>query len=70
MTKRHKKRKNKPLKQTIAAVCRDCGHKQEVARKEWDRAARPRCLACGGLVDPQSAKTVVNRGLKGPVVIS
>ena len=34
------------------AKCLDCGERRMVSRKEWIRAARPRCRACGGPVEP------------------
>jgi len=34
------------------AKCVDCGSRRQVVHKEWIRAARPRCFACGGLVEP------------------
>ena len=30
------------------AKCRDCGNRRLVLKREWLRAARPRCTACGG----------------------
>jgi DNA-directed RNA polymerase subunit RPC12/RpoP len=35
-------------------VCRDCGAPRSVHWVELNRRALPRCLACGGLVDPAS----------------
>lgn len=32
-------------------ACIDCGTRRRVSRNEWNRAARPRCLACGGPVE-------------------
>jgi hypothetical protein len=32
-------------------TCIDCGSRRQVSRNEWNRAARPRCLACGGPVE-------------------
>lgn len=38
--------------------CMDCGTRRMVQTREWDRAARPRCYACGGvLVQLESAQT-------------
>lgn len=34
------------------AKCLDCGERRIVRHKEWIRAARPRCLRCGGPVEP------------------
>ena len=34
------------------ATCLNCGERRRVYRREWIRAARPRCLACGGPVEP------------------
>jgi len=36
-------------------VCRDCGHRQNVWRREWLRAKSPRCVACGGVLEPCKA---------------
>ena len=34
------------------AKCLDSGARRQVAKKEWIRASRPRCHACGGPVEP------------------
>lgn len=34
------------------ATCLDCGNRQTVRKREWIRASRPRCVACGGPVEP------------------
>jgi hypothetical protein len=34
------------------AKCLDCGARRLVRHKEWIRASRPRCLACGGPIEP------------------
>lgn len=31
--------------------CSSCGNRVRVARKEWDRAANPKCPNCGGLLE-------------------
>lgn len=31
-------------------LCADCGSKRIVTRLEWQRAAKPKCLRCGGLL--------------------
>ena len=36
------------------ATCLLCNHKQMVKHREWIRASRPRCVACGGAIE-QSA---------------
>jgi hypothetical protein len=37
------------------ATCLDCGTKRKVSHKEWIRAARPRCRACGGPIEISQA---------------
>lgn len=37
------------------ATCLDCGKRRTVKHREWIRASRPRCLACGGPVEPSEA---------------
>jgi len=37
------------------AKCLDCGERRIVYHKEWIRAARPRCLRCGGPIEPSKA---------------
>jgi len=37
------------------AKCLNCGETRKVSHREWIRAARPRCLACGGPVEPSTA---------------
>lgn len=32
-------------------TCDDCGTRRKVLHREWIRAARPRCPACGGYLD-------------------
>ena len=32
--------------------CLDCGERRRVYHKEWIRASSPRCLGCGGRVEP------------------
>lgn len=36
------------------AVCLDCGERRIVKHREWIRASRPRCLRCGGPIEPSS----------------
>lgn len=45
------------------ATCRDCGAHRRVDHREWIRASRPRCLACGGPVEAsnQAANEHVDR---------
>lgn len=31
-------------------VCGSCGERVKVAKREWDRAANPRCPACGAML--------------------
>jgi ribosomal protein S27E len=32
--------------------CVDCGERRRVYHREWIRASSPRCLGCGGRVEP------------------
>jgi hypothetical protein len=32
-------------------TCLSCGTTRKVLHREWIRAARPRCLACGGALE-------------------
>jgi hypothetical protein len=34
------------------AKCLECGERRMVSHKEWIRASRPRCLRCGGTIEP------------------
>lgn len=43
-----KKRKKAPIKRTVKCICRDCGEMEERQKKEFMKAAIPRCMACGG----------------------
>lgn len=49
------KRDEKPAQEKRSrfrwATCRECGHRTHVRRHELERAAPPRCTACGGIVD-------------------
>ena len=46
------KRKSLPkLKRTRTSRCRDCGAVAEVDSGAFGKAASPRCVACGGIVD-------------------
>jgi thioredoxin reductase len=40
------------------ATCLDCGERRLVSHKEWIRASRPRCFACGGTVEPSSQAAI------------
>jgi len=51
MSKKNKKKKSAPRKQTTTVVCRDCGLKVELTSRERYAASRPRCTACGGPVN-------------------
>jgi len=42
-------------------ACRDCGHTQFVHWVELNRRAHPRCIACGGLMEPYSDGAVKDR---------
>ena len=35
--------------------CRDCGLGRRVRKREWIRAAQPRCYACGGALEQSQA---------------
>ena len=61
----HKKKKWKkprqsqtglPLKCTRGMKCRDCGLVREVETSERRSARGPRCLGCGGIMDPAPTK--------------
>lgn len=42
----------KPKKrQPAPSKCRDCGHEAVIPRYEYYKAARPRCVACGGTME-------------------
>lgn len=47
---------NRPmgLKRDLA-TCLSCNHKQMVNHREWIRASRPRCVACGGAMEKSAA---------------
>ena len=45
-----------PRRGSCWATCRDCGTRQVIPWKDFARAAPPRCVACGGLVDPSREK--------------
>lgn len=42
---------------SFRATCRDCGAQRNVRRFELDRAAKPRCLKCGGPLELSGAAT-------------
>jgi len=46
------------------AKCVDCSTRRLVKTREWDRAAQPRCYACGGRLEPLS-----DRSKSGSVVL-
>ena len=37
--------------------CCDCGKFEKVYHREWTRASRPKCIACGGRLDPSEQAT-------------
>lgn len=39
------------IKSTSLGQCRDCNIQREVEGLHWNRASKPRCLACDGLMD-------------------
>lgn len=43
--------------------CENCGEKHFVLRKEFDRAAPPRCIGCGGRLRVGSAYTRLIDGM-------
>lgn len=46
------KRKERNKKRAPAkSRCRDCGAEQTVPRHDYFKASRPRCMACGGLLE-------------------
>ena len=50
-----RKKKTAKFKPTTSAslvvgVCNDCGKTTRTKEIDWDRAARPRCRLCGGLL--------------------
>lgn len=55
-TKFRRDGKNEPEKRPPASSkCIDCGSVQTVPRYEFFRAARPKCSACGGLLEYQGS---------------
>jgi len=38
--------------------CQDCGNRQRVSHREWIRASRPRCQACGGSLQKSEAAQI------------
>jgi uncharacterized protein with PIN domain len=44
------------VKYDIGECCR-CSKRRRVAHKEWIRASRPRCLECGGPLEPSAMAT-------------
>lgn len=46
MSKKQKKRK-KPS----PSKCKDCGATEEIPRYSYFKAARPKCVKCGGLLE-------------------
>jgi|GEM_PF-6186645 len=34
------------------ATCLDCLAREQVKKKAWNRASKPRCKACGGILEP------------------
>lgn len=45
----------------IDVKCRDCGLVQQGEKMQFWRASKPRCIACGGIVDAVKA-----RDIRGP----
>lgn len=41
--------------------CIDCGEHQLVSKKLFDRRTRPKCQACGGLLDPSAREKADRR---------
>ncbi len=44
---------NNNRKTPAASKCRDCGTSARIPRHEFYKAARPRCPACGGMMEYQ-----------------
>jgi hypothetical protein len=54
LRKKRKKKKSRRQKGTGSKyldTCTVCGIKQHTTRLEWHRAAPPRCVACGGMLE-------------------
>ena len=54
LRKKRKKKKSRRQKGTGSKyldICTVCGIKQHTTRLEWHRAAPPRCVACGGMLE-------------------
>lgn len=47
------KRKKELRTPQAQAKCRDCGKERTAYRHEFFKAARPKCYACGGLLEYQ-----------------
>lgn len=41
-------------KSKYKSYCRDCGLEQKTEKNVYFRAAMPRCIACGGILDKRS----------------
>lgn len=41
---------------SCTATCLDCGERERLPWKDFARASRPRCRACGGLLQPSEQK--------------
>ncbi len=48
--KKTKKEKNQQ-RPPSPSVCRDCGATRTIPRYSYFKAVRPKCLACGGLME-------------------
>lgn len=48
------KRDGKKSKLT-RGVCRDCNLPQQVGSRDWNTTSKPRCVACGGMLDRKGA---------------
>ena len=46
--------------------CRDCGATDTIPAVQWRRAGKPRCAACGGLLDRSRKHRVGLRRTSGP----
>ena len=47
----HPDKKKHRRKTTCKAKCRDCHQMATVKKSDFKRAASPRCIACGGMLD-------------------
>jgi uncharacterized paraquat-inducible protein A len=49
--KNRKRNKSNTPREPAASACRDCGLAARVPRFEFFKASKPRCVACGGLLE-------------------